>query len=98
MKFIEKIVDWVLNSSADPSKTSLAVRGALVLGVGIFVKAAATACAVGVSCVVVDQNLLGSVVDALTNVVFWACSIIGAIGFIAGVIRKLFITLTGQLA
>ncbi len=88
MKFIEGAVDWVLNSSADPTKMSLSVRAALVFGFGVFVKIAATGCALGAVCVVTDPGLVEKVIDTVTNIVFWTCSIVGALGFLAGVARK----------
>ena len=90
MKFLEKLVDFVLNSSKDPAKQSLAVRGALVAGFGIFTKAAATACALGAVCVAIDQGVVGQVIDAIVNVVFGFCTIVGSLAFLAGIARKVY--------
>lgn len=88
---------WLVNSSADPSKYSMAVKFALLGLVPYVLQATALACGFGLphGCITLDQNALAAVVEALSNIVFWVLSILSALGFVYGFIRKLYRTAVG---
>lgn len=90
-----KILDWLLVSSTDPNKWSLAFKGALIFFVPRVVDLAAIACTFGVACGI-DVGMLNGIIDVLGNIVFWGLSIVGGIVFLAGAFRKLLLTFKGE--
>lgn len=95
-KFIDRFVAWVLVSSADPKKASLTIKGFLVICVGYFAQTTSLLCGLGVVCLVTDSSALDSIVEGLSNIVFWGLSIAGAAVSIWGGIRKIWLSASGQ--
>lgn len=89
-----KILDWLLVSSTDPQKWSLAFKGALIFFVPRVVDLTALLCAIGVACGI-DATFLEAVIEVLGNIVFWALSIVGGIAFLVGAFRKVWRTFEG---
>lgn len=80
--------DWFVTSSADPLKTSLAVRGALVVGVGFVTDLAPSVCAI-ISAFCFDTAILNPIVDAIVNIVSSTLQIVGSGLLLFGVLRKI---------
>ena len=49
------ILNWLITSSADPKRTSLAVKGALMLGGRYLLHTITLACGIGLYCIGIDQ-------------------------------------------
>jgi hypothetical protein len=85
---MKEIFNWLITSSADPHRVSLAVRGALVFVLGIITQMIPLACAIGVC---ISADLFPPVIDAVVNIVEAALILIGSIAFIVGVLRKIYL-------
>lgn len=86
---IDKILDFLLVSSADPSKWSLTFKMALVGVIPYIVNAAGIACGLGLVCLGVDDVVLNSLAEALEKIVFLVLSAVSAVGVLIGLFRKL---------
>jgi len=90
--FFDKVWNWVVVSSANPSQTSLTVKGAL---------ATATATILGVLGAAHFQvaglpDFLNMFDVNAVLVVQYALGIVGAVSLVVGAIRKLYLSFTGS--
>ena len=92
---LEKIVDWVVVSSADPKKVSLTLRGALVSTIPFLVSGINAACGLGLHCVGVSSMQLNEIFDLLIKITEVTLTTIGLIMFATGLVRKLMNTIRG---
>lgn len=92
----KKLLQWVWLSSADPRKTSLSVRMALLGVVPFVLNFVMGACGIGLVCLGVDAEGLNQAVGVIENIVFWSLSIVAGIGFLYGFGRKLWLSATGD--
>jgi hypothetical protein len=70
-------LNWLITSSADPNKLSLAVKGFL-LGIA----------PIAMLLFGLTQTDFGTLVDTVVNLVFWITSGIAAIQVLFGILRK----------
>lgn len=84
-----EIFKWLVTSSADPSKYSAMVKGALGLGVAYIIQLSALTCGYAIFCV--DPSLLQSVVQTIGNIVYFGLSLISAAVFLYGLSRKIWL-------
>jgi hypothetical protein len=82
-------INWLITSSADAEKTSLALKGALTLGAAWFLHAATLACGLGLYCIGIDADFVNQAVGSITNIAYWALLIIGEFATVYGLIRKI---------
>jgi hypothetical protein len=82
-------INWLVTSSADPLKFSLAIRGLLALGGGWLLHASVGACGLGVYCLGIDGETINQGVQVLTNVAYAAALSLGAVMTAIGFVRKL---------
>lgn len=92
----KKIWEWLVKSSADPTKTSASIKFALLGVVPYIIHLLTLACGFGLVCLGVDTEWLNQFVEVLSQLVFWILSIISAIGFLYGSTRKVYLTAKGQ--
>ncbi len=92
----KKLFQWLMLSSADPRKTSLSVKMALLAIVPYVLNIASTACGLGLVCLGVDAEGLNQFVQVSENLVLWSLSIVAGIGFMYGFFRKLYRSATGD--
>lgn len=85
------IVNWLITSSADPRKTSLAVKGALVLGGSQIVRLFDTVCSFGLACIGVDLTMLNQLAEAVEAIVYGALVVWGIAWVIWGMGRKAYL-------
>lgn len=91
-----KLFQWLLLSSANPSKFSLSVRMALLGVVPYILSIVTAACGFGLVCLGVEAEGLNQVVGVIENLVFWGLSIIAGVGFLIGFVRKLWLSISGE--
>lgn len=89
---MSKFIAWVVLSSKDPRKISLSVKAALVAIIPFFMHAVTVSCGFGLVCLGVDSTHLQEVAEVTSDIIFWVFSIVSAIGFVYGFIRKLWLT------
>ena len=82
--------DWLVVSSVDPYKVSLALKGLLLTVVSFIVPVLAL---MGNA---IDNEQVQNVVDAIAAVVQAFLSLVGAIIFLYGLIRKVYLTIVGK--
>lgn len=85
-----------MKSSADPQKTSLTIKAALLGVIPWAMQALNLVCQLGHQCYDVDPNLLETTVDALANGVFYTLSLVSVGLTIYGAGRKIALTFTGR--
>jgi hypothetical protein len=83
-----EILKWLVTSSADPSEYSLMVKGALSLGAAYLLQLLPVLCGFHVICLSVDGNVLSSAVDTIANIVYLGLTLVGAVAFLWGLLRK----------
>ena len=77
--------NWLVTSSADPKQTSLAVKGALMLGGSYLLHSIALVCGLGLVCITgVDQTWINQAVDMTAKVVDGCLILVGAFASVAG--------------
>lgn len=86
------IIKWILQSSADPTKLALTVRGLLV---GIIPTVIALAPFFGIDPVFV-QDWIGQFADAAEKIVFLVFSLVAAVMVAWGLFRKIILTLKSR--
>lgn len=91
---MNNIWNWIVVSSADPSKTSLTVKAAGVLAIPYVLNSVKIACGVGLVCIGVDSASLNGLVDASAGIVEAALSLIGGIAFVYGFARKVALSIS----
>lgn len=85
------IFNWLVKSSADPRKVSLAVRGTFLLFGSQLVRVFDTICSFGLKCVGVDSTLINTLADGVEGVVYAFLLLWGAVWFLYGLGRKLYL-------
>ena len=71
-----ELIKWALTSSADPSKYSLMVKGALGIGAAYLLQLLPVLCGFHIICLAVDGNVLSTAVDTVANI-RWTIAAIG---------------------
>lgn len=90
MKTFEKILDWVLISSKDPTKVSLTVKGALLSIVPIFIALS------NLTSLKLESEQLTLIVEIVAQFIQ---AIFGAVSLIVtayGLVRKIIASLKGE--
>jgi hypothetical protein len=81
---IKKILNWIWYSSADPAKVSLTMKSFLLGLVPLVISIA------GIAHLNLDQETVTMVFESVVVVVQSVLTIISAVGFVIGLIRKIF--------
>lgn len=84
-------IKWILTSSADPQTYSLTVKGALSMGAAYVLQALPILCGLHVICIAADSSVLQSAVDTIANIVYLGLSLVGAVAFLWGLARKIWL-------
>lgn len=92
---MKTFLDWLLKSSGNPQATSLTVKGFLLGLIPFAMKAIGLGCTLALVCIHTDASELTNVALAVSNIVFWALSLIAGIMFVWGFGRKVVTTATG---
>lgn len=90
MKYIEKLWDFIVWSSADPDRLSLTTRGFLT-GVVTIVSIGA-----GLQNVHLPSELLTSTVDSIIVAVQAIIGAVAAVATVGGLLRKIYLTWKGE--
>jgi len=96
--FIHNVVHWFVVSSADPKRTSLTVQSLALALIPIVIHVVQVSCGFGFVCLGVEAQDLEKVAYAISQIVFDGLTIISLTGFICGFVRKVWMTVTGQLS
>lgn len=88
---MEKTIQWLLLSSADPTKMSLAIKGILMGIIPVIVSLTGLTGIAGV-----DASSLTIAVDAIASIVQVALTIVSSAMTLYGLIRKLWTTIVGE--
>lgn len=83
--------NWLITSSADPTKTSLAVKGAVLLAGSQLVRVLDIACSFGLACLGVNADLINQIAQGTETVVQGALLTVGGIGIVWGILRKIYL-------
>lgn len=84
---IKYFINWFITSSADPLKTSLALRGFLIAILPKIVIALPIICSMVSVCI--DPAHLNPVIDILADITKWTMYVVGGIVGLVGLYRKL---------
>jgi hypothetical protein len=84
-----EFIKWLVTSSADPTKYSLMVKGVLSMWAAWVIQALPITCGLHLICV--DQTVLMSAVETMGNIVYLGLSLIGAVYFLWGLGRKIWL-------
>jgi hypothetical protein len=84
-----EIIKWLVTSSADPTRYSATVKGALGFGVAWLLQLSPLVCGAHLICV--DPQVLDSVVQTIGNIVYFGLSLISAALFLWGLGRKIWL-------
>lgn len=93
---MKTIINFILKSSADPKKTSLTVKMALLGIVPLTMQTLGLVCAIGVVCTEVDQNFIERFIDAIADIVYLSTALVASLGTAYGLARKIHRTSIGQ--
>jgi hypothetical protein len=85
------ILNWLITSSADPKKTSLMVKGAIVLGGSQLVRLFDMACSFGLSCLAVDLKFVNQLAEGVDAIVYGGLILWGGVWFLYGIGRKFYL-------
>jgi hypothetical protein len=86
---MKNFLNWLLTSSNDPTKFALTAKGFALLGGGYLVHAVALACAFGLYCLNVDNEVINQVATIVYDFVYGGMLVIGALAAAYGLLRKL---------
>ena len=95
MKYIDRVVAWVTYSSADPKKTSLTIKMALVAVIPMITKIIPILCAMGVVCLQVNDTDLKMLFDIVGDIVYALLWLVALVGSLYGLQRKIVRTIKG---
>lgn len=86
---MQKLLQWLIVSSANPSKLSATVKGLLlgVLPVVVYLT--------GLAHLNVGESDLKALIDGIATVVEVGLGLVSAVVFVIGLVRKIYRTLTG---
>lgn len=85
---MQNFFNWIITSSADPMKISLALRGFLVGLIPVLMTMAAASCSLFAG-LCVDSSLISPFIEGLVNVVKTALELVAGGMFLWGIIRKI---------
>ena len=85
------ILNWLITSSADPRKSSLFVKGAMVLAGSQIVRLLDTICSFGLSCLAVDIKFVNQMAEGAESLVYGALVLWGGVWFLYGLSRKFYL-------
>lgn len=90
MQKLKVVWQWLVKSSADPERISLAVKG--------FLGGLVTVLTIvfGLAHIQVGSQDLSSIVDAIVSVVQAAAGFVSAIVLVVGLVRKVWLTIKGE--
>lgn len=83
---LKKFWDWLVQSSADPTKVSVTVKGALGTVASVLVLLSPLVH------VQISNEQVSSVIDLTAQVVVSLCAVVSAIAGILGLVRKIYFT------
>lgn len=89
MTTIKKFWAWLITSSNDPTKVSLAVKGAAVFGVSLVIQVAPFACQFVKVCI--DTSILSPVPEILANIASLVLQVVALAIVLIGLIRKIWL-------
>lgn len=96
MNYLITALRWLLVSSANPQQVSLTVRAIVLAVVPFTMQAIGLVCTIGYYCYAIDPSWFEQAGDAIANVVFYALSLLSAVGVVWGIVRKIYRTVTGR--
>lgn len=82
------IWNWLVTSSADPERTSLALKGAMTLGSGYILNAVTAFCGLGLVCLGIDAQWLEIAINIMVQLALGGLYIVGAATTAYGLYRK----------
>jgi hypothetical protein len=85
------MLNWLITSSADPRKTSLAVKGAIVLGGSQLVRLLDIACSFGLACLGVDATIINQAAEGVEALVYGVLVLWGIVWVLWGMGRKIYL-------
>jgi hypothetical protein len=85
------ILNWLITSSADPKKTSLAVKGTVLLIGSQLVRLLDMACSFGFACLGVDAMIINQAAEGIETVVYGILILWGGVWFLWGLGRKIYL-------
>jgi hypothetical protein len=88
--FVQKVFDWLLLSSADPSKVAVTVKGFLTMVAAAFIPL------LGLTHINLGNDTVNTVIDGVSLVIQDVMVAVGAAGTLFGVVRKAWLTVTGK--
>jgi hypothetical protein len=86
-----EIIKWIVTSSSDPSRYSLMFKGAAMMAIPYVLQALQLVCGLTLICLSVDGSVLTSVVDTVANIIYLVFSLVGAMAFLWGLGRKIWL-------
>ena len=93
---MKKIFQWITLSSADPKKYSLSVKMALLAAVPYILGIVSASCGIGLVCIGLDAEGLNQFIQVSENIVLLVLSLVSAVGFVYGFLRKLYLSALGE--
>ena len=84
-----EFIKWLVTSSANPEKYSSLVKGALGLAAAWLLQLSPLVCGAHIICV--DPQLIDSIVQTIGSIVYLGLSLVSAVAFLFGVLRKLWL-------
>ena len=84
-----EIIKWLVTSSADPTRYSAMVKGALGLGVAWLIQFSALTCGLHLICL--EQQVLDTAVQTIGNIVYLGLSLVSSVAFLWGLGRKIWL-------
>lgn len=92
---MKSIINALWYSSKDPKRVSLSVRAFLIFLIPVAMQALGLACQFGYQCNF-ESSQLTELVNIIADAVFYGLSLVGALGTVYGLLRKIVRTLMGN--
>ena len=86
---MKRIINWLITSSADPRKTSLALKGVLMYLAAQLLVVLNAACGFGLYCAGIDADGLNQIVELTVAIVNMALTLVGLVLTLWGLLRKI---------
>lgn len=83
-----QFIKWLVTSSANPTKYSLALKGVLTMGAAYLFQALAITCALHLACLAIDNGMAEQAIETIASIAYLGLSLIGAVSFLWGLGRK----------
>lgn len=93
---LEKFVSWLVLSSKDPSKISLAVKGHILLAIPTILYWIGVTCKIGAACIDVDAGTLETFATITGDLILFGLLLLGTIASLYGWVRKIYLTIVGR--